>query len=135
MPSIKTFHPTTGSASNHNLLTNENRQNFPKRNILKYFFNWSAHQIILFSQMKTDKLFQNEISWNFSSTTSQSGLRLFWHGQTDSQLNILLLLCLYICSTYYVWYVEYKYRSGRKLDLMDTSNPPQATATINVDWT
>jgi hypothetical protein len=48
------------------------------------------------------------------------------HGQTDSQLNILLLLCSYICSTYYVRYVEYKYRSARKLDLMDTSNPPQA---------
>ncbi len=30
-PSIKTFHPTTGSASNHTLLTNENRQKFPKR--------------------------------------------------------------------------------------------------------
>jgi hypothetical protein len=62
------------------------------------------------------------------------------HGQTDSQLNILLLLCSYICSTYYVRYVEYKYRSARKSDLMDTSNPPQAdvdmnTATINVDWT
>ncbi len=28
---------TTGSASNHTLLTNENRQNFPKRNILKIF--------------------------------------------------------------------------------------------------
>jgi hypothetical protein len=60
------------------------------------------------------------------------------HGQTDSQLNILLLLCSYICSTYYLRYVEYKYRSARKLDLMDTSNPPQAdvdmnTATINVD--
>jgi hypothetical protein len=60
-----------GSASNHTLLTNENRQNFPKRNILKYFFNWSAHQIILFSQMKTDKLFQNKISWSFSSTKAQ----------------------------------------------------------------
>ncbi len=35
-------------------------------------------------------------------------------------------LCSYICSTYYVPYVEYKYRFGRKLDLMDTSNPPQA---------
>jgi hypothetical protein len=34
------------------------------------------------------------------------------HGQTDSQLNILLLLCSYICSTYYVRYVEYKYRSA-----------------------
>ncbi len=60
------------------------------------------------------------------------------HGQTDSQLNILLLLCSYICSTYYVRYVEYKVRSARKSDLMDTSNPPQAdvdmnTATINVD--
>ncbi len=70
--------------------------------------------------------------------TSRSGLRLFRHGQTDSQLNILLLLCSYICSTYYVPYVEYKYRSARKSDLMDTSNPPQAdvdmnTATINVD--
>ncbi len=64
-PSIKTFHPTTGSASNHTLLTNENRQNFLKRNILKYFFNWSAHQIILFSQMKTGRLFQNKKSWNF----------------------------------------------------------------------
>ena len=51
------------------------------------------------------------------------------HGQTDSQLNILLLLCLYICSTYYVRYIEYKYRSARKSDLMDTSNPLQA----NVD--
>jgi hypothetical protein len=35
-------------------------------------------------------------------------------------------LCSYICSTYYVRYVEYKYRSARKSDLMDTSNPPQA---------
>ncbi len=48
------------------------------------------------------------------------------HGQTDSQLNIFLLLCLYICSMYYVRYIEYKYCSARKLDLMDTSNPPQA---------
>jgi hypothetical protein len=51
------------------------------------------------------------------------------HGQTDSQLNILLLLCSYICSTNYVRYVEYKYRSARKSDLMDSSNPLQA----NVD--
>ncbi len=51
------------------------------------------------------------------------------HGQTDSQLNTLLLLCSYICSMYYVRYVEYKYRSSIKSDLMDTSNPPQA----NVD--
>ncbi len=68
MPSIKTFHPTTGSAynhtlltnekktkfskteyleiflqlkhtSNHTLLTNEKRQTFPKQNIMKFFFN------------------------------------------------------------------------------------------------
>ncbi len=28
----------------------------------------AVHQIILFSQMKTDKIFQNGISWNISST-------------------------------------------------------------------
>ncbi len=48
------------------------------------------------------------------------------HGQTDSQLNILLLLCSYICSMYYVRYIEYKHRSARKSDMMNTSNPPQA---------
>ncbi len=56
------------------------------------------------------------------------------HGQTDSQLNILLLLCSYICSTYYVRYVEYKYRSARKLDLMDTSNPPQADIYVDIQF-
>ncbi len=61
-----------------------------------------------------------QADWAFGSSA---------HGQTDSQLNILLLLCSYICSTYYERYVEYKYRSARKSDLMDTSNPPQA----NVD--
>ncbi len=60
------------------------------------------------------------------------------HMDRQTVSSILLLLCLYICSTYYVQYVEYKYRSARKPDFMDTSNPPQAnvdmnTATINVD--
>ena len=31
-------------------------------------FLQAVHQIILFSQMKTDKIFQNGISWNISST-------------------------------------------------------------------
>jgi hypothetical protein len=48
----KTFHSTMGNAPNHTLHTNENRQHFPKWNILKYFFNLCAGK---------DNIFQNGI--------------------------------------------------------------------------
>jgi hypothetical protein len=62
-------------------------------------------------------------SFLFDKPIGPAALR---HMDRQTVSSILLLLCLYICSTYYVRYVEYKYRSTRKLDLMDTSNPPQA---------
>ena len=41
------------------------------------------------------------------------GPAALWHMDRQTVSSILLLLCPYICSTYYVRYVEYKYRSAR----------------------
>ncbi len=73
-------------------------------------------------------------STNLSNIQADRACGSSAHGQTDSQLNILLLLCSYICSTYYVGYVEYKYRSARKSDLMDTSNHPQADSYVDIQF-
>jgi hypothetical protein len=49
------------------------------------------------------------------------------HGQTDS--HSLVLFCF--VSLYVRSYVRYTYRSARKSDLLDTSNPPQAVSCVS----
>jgi hypothetical protein len=48
------------------------------------------------------------------------------HGQTDS--HSLVSFCF--VSSYVRSYVRYTYRSARKSDLLDTSNPPQAVSCV-----